>query len=234
MAPARPAVRRPSPRPSRPQSTTGAPSCGKFLECRCHRLVIAERHDPVADNLAGFMALSGNQKHVAAAQIGNRRAYRLAPIADIGGAWSAGNDGGANGGRILAARIVVGYDNTVGLGNRDRAHQWPLAAITVAAGAEHDHQLAGRIRAQRIKCFGERVRLVRVIDEDRRAALFSDKLEATLSAVETGKGRKYRTGFSTRRHREPCSDQRILDLKLADQRQADLKSFCSVLDLQPL
>ncbi len=48
--------------------------------------MIAERYDPVADDLAGFMALAGDQQDVAGAQIGNRAADRLAPVADFGGA----------------------------------------------------------------------------------------------------------------------------------------------------
>ena len=101
MPAACPAARRPSPRPCRRRSTAPARSCGKLLQCRGDRFVIAERHYPVADDLAGFMALAGDQQNVAGAQIGNRRADRLAPVADLDGAGRGGEDGGADGGRRL-------------------------------------------------------------------------------------------------------------------------------------
>ena len=82
--------------PSRRPSTAGAPSCGKLLERRGDRLVIAERHHPVADDLAGFMALAGDQQHVAGAQRGDGRADRLAPVADLDGAGRCRHDGGAD------------------------------------------------------------------------------------------------------------------------------------------
>ena len=44
-----------------------ARSCGKLLQCRGDRFVIAERYCPVADDLAGFMALAGDQKNIAGA-----------------------------------------------------------------------------------------------------------------------------------------------------------------------
>ena len=45
---------------------------------RGDRLVIAERQHPVADDLAGFVALAGDQQHVAGLQLGDRAADRLA------------------------------------------------------------------------------------------------------------------------------------------------------------
>ena len=55
--------------------------------------------------------------------------------------------------RIVAgssrARIVVGHDHDVGVARSGRAHQRALAAVAVAAGAEHHVQPPGGVRAQR-------------------------------------------------------------------------------------
>src|SRR5580693_4959294 len=79
-------VRRPSRSPSRRWSTVRARSCGEFLECRGDRLMIAERYNPVADDLAGFMTFAGDQEYVAGPQLGDGAADRFATIADFGGA----------------------------------------------------------------------------------------------------------------------------------------------------
>src|SRR4029077_8771032 len=99
---ARPPSRSPLPRWST------APSCDELLERRGNRFVIAERHNSVADNLAGFMALAGNQQNIAAPQFGDGRADGFAPVADFSGAARCRQDRGADGGGVLAARIVVG------------------------------------------------------------------------------------------------------------------------------
>ncbi len=66
-----------------------ADSCGEFLQSRSDRLMIAELDHPVADNLAGFMALAGNQQDIAGVQIGDGTVDRLAPVADLDGSARA-------------------------------------------------------------------------------------------------------------------------------------------------
>ena len=61
----------------------------------------------------------------------------------------AGQDLGADRGRVLRARIVVGDDGHVGQLGGDLAHQRALAPVPVAAGAEHHDQPAARVRPQR-------------------------------------------------------------------------------------
>ena len=112
---------------------------------RRDRFVIAERQYPVADDLAGFVALAGNQQHVARAQFRHRRADRLAAVADLARAGRRGQDRRADRGGIFAARIVVGDDDAVGLlarrwrpssaacpdrGRRRRRTRPPAAAVT--------------------------------------------------------------------------------------------------------
>ena len=143
--------------------------------------MIAERQHLLADDLAGFMALAGDQQHVAAAKLGDRRADRLAAVADLDRARRRLEDRGADRGGILAARIVVGDDDAVGELRGDLAHHRPLAGIAVAAAAEHHDEPAGDIGPQRFERLGERVGLVRVVDEDRRAVALADQIEPPLA-----------------------------------------------------
>ena len=95
-------------------------------------------------------------------------------------------------GGVLAARIVVGDDDAVGGLGGDAAHDRPLAGVAVAAGAEHDDELAGRIGPQRLERLLQRVGLVRVIDEDRRAIALAGEFEAALGAFELSPARRRR------------------------------------------
>ena len=58
-------------------------SCHLPLERGRDRFVVAERQHLFADDLAGFMALAGDQQHVAAAQLRNRALDRRAPVTDL-------------------------------------------------------------------------------------------------------------------------------------------------------
>ena len=74
------------------------------------------------------------------------------------------------------------------------AHHRPLARIAVAAGAEHHDQAAGHIGPQRLERLGERVGLVGVVDEDRRAVLLAHQLEPALGALEPRSAAKTAAG----------------------------------------
>ena len=64
-----------------------------------------------------------------------------------------------------------------------RAHDRPLALVAVAAAAEHADELAGGERAQRVERGGQRLGLVRVVDDGEAAARFADDLEPALDAL---------------------------------------------------
>ena len=70
---------------------------------------------------------------------------------------------------VLAARIVVGDIDAIGKLGRELAHQRPLAAVAIAAGAEHDREPPLGMRPQRAQHRRQRVRRMGVIDKDRRA-----------------------------------------------------------------
>src|SRR5579871_2828678 len=109
------------------------PSCFKRVP---HGLMITERHGRLANDLTGFMALSGDHEHVARFEAGDCPADRLMAVTDLLGARGRLQDCGPYRAGILAARIIVRHDDAVRLFGGDRAHQWTLAGIAVAAGAE--------------------------------------------------------------------------------------------------
>src|SRR4029077_1212378 len=213
-----PGAPRPSRSPSLRRSTARARSCGKFLKRGSDRFVIAEGHDPVADDLAGFMTLAGEEQDIAGPQLGDDAPDRFAPVADLDGPRRRRQNRGADRRGILAAGIVVGYDHAVGFSGRDRAHQWALAGIAIAAGAEHDEQTSARVRAQRLERLCQRIRLVCVVDEDLRAAALSDALQTSFGAIEAFERGEYRAGIVAGGDGETGGEERILRLELADQR----------------
>ena len=92
----------------------------------------------------------------------------LDPVLPVG--RDAAHDLGADRGGLLAARIVVGHQREVGEARGDLAHHRPLAAVAVAAAAEHHDQLALGERPQGRQHRLQRLGLVGVVDIDRRAA----------------------------------------------------------------
>src|SRR6185503_8423994 len=116
-------------------------------------------------------------------------------VADLGCALRLREDLGADRRRLLAARIVVGDDDTVGVIGGDAAHDRPLALVAVAAGAEYDDKFPGRIGPQRLQRFLQGVGLVRIVDEDRRAIFLARKLKAAFGALELSKRREDARGL---------------------------------------
>ena len=145
---------------------------------------VGERQRPVADDLAGFMTLAGDHQRVAAAQHADGDADRLRAIADFARAWRGGQNGGADGGGLLGARVVVGDDDDVGAASGDRPHHRAFAGIAVAAATEHHDQASLHERTQRREGLFQRVGLVRVIDEDRGAASFADAFQPARRALQ--------------------------------------------------
>ncbi len=138
--------------------------------------MIAERYNPVADDLAGFMTFAGDQENVTGAQIGDGAPDRLPPVAGFTGAARGSDDCGANCAGIFAAGIVVGDDHPVGFGGGDGAHQGPFAAIAIAAGAEYHDEPAADVGPLSVERFGERIGLVCIIDKNLRAMACADAL----------------------------------------------------------
>ena len=108
----------------------------------------------------------------------------------------------------------------------DRAHHRPLAAVAVAAGAEHDDEPAARVGPQRIERLGERVGLVRVVDEDRRAVADGRRVRAGPWRRRGARAPRTPRRIAAGGDGKPGGDQRVLDLKLADQRQTHVDMSC--------
>src|ERR1700730_15001123 len=182
--------------------------------------MIAERQHAVPDDLPGLVALAGDQERIALAKAGDRGPDRFAAVADLPAALGGGQDRRADRRRIFAAGIVVGDNDMVGMLSGDRAHQRTLAGIAVAAGAKLHNEAAFGVRPQRLQGLRQRIRLVRVVDEDRRAIMLANPLEPALGALEMFERGEDIIRLAAGADRKTCGDKRVLDLEFADQRQA--------------
>src|SRR2546430_11057987 len=102
-------------------------------------------------------------------------------LATIAGVADAVDDVADDRAGILAARIIAGDDHAIGQPRGHTAHFRPLAAITVAAAAEHAYELAGTHdgRTQRGQHLIQRVRRVGVVDDDQRRGFAAKALHAS-------------------------------------------------------
>src|SRR6202012_3350818 len=130
------------PRPLPAMSRASLRSCDPRCERGGDRLVIAERQNPVADDLARLVTLARDQQHVARLQRLDCRTDRMRAVADLARVPGGIEDRGTDRLRLFAPRIIVRDDDMIGVLARNRAHQRALAGIAIAACAEHDHELA--------------------------------------------------------------------------------------------
>src|SRR5919108_4495954 len=198
------------------------------------RLVVAEWQHLFADDLAGFMALAGNQQYVAPMQILDRATDRLAAVADFERARSRLEDRGTDRRGILTARIVVGHYDPVGELGGNRSHHRSLALVAIAAATEHHGQPALGVGPQRLERLGQCIGLVRVVDENRRAVVLPNKLEPAFGAFEIAERREGHGRIDAGGDHEPRCDQRIIDLELARQRKAHAVFTTGVLERERL
>ena len=89
-------------------------------------------HD-AGDDLALFMPLAGDDEDVAFGQEAGGMDDGFPPIGDLDRARGGGEDGGADGGGVFGARVVVGDDGDVGEAGGDLAHLRPFAGVAVTA-----------------------------------------------------------------------------------------------------
>ena len=146
---------------------------------------VVKRVGLTANDLTGFMPLSGNDQKVAGTEIGDRSRDRPAAVADLDCVRSGRKDRPTDFCRRLASRIVVCHVNPICQAGRYPSHQRTLAGIAIAAAAEQGDEPATRMRAQCRQHGRERVRRVRVVDDDRPAALaLGDELQPTGDTVQ--------------------------------------------------
>ena len=157
----------------------GCGDVGEPRPSRAHRpraraaLAVVERWPLAADDLVVLVALARDQHDVARRR--PRQRPRRSPRARSRSTRArarlahALEDHRDDARRVLGARVVVGDDDAIGEPLGRRAHQRPLAAVAVAAAAEHDSHAAARVRAHGGQRLAERVRRVRVVDDHERA-----------------------------------------------------------------
>ncbi len=183
---------------------------------------------PVSCPLPAITSASPGCNSATAARMASARS----PISRAPGA--ARHDRRTNGGGIFAARIVVGDDDAVGALGGDLAHDRALAGVAVAAGAEHDDQLAPRVGPHRDQDLFERIGFVRIVDEDRRPVLLAHQFQPSLRAFELFERGERLGRVGSGADGEAGGDQRVLDLEFADQRQPQFRALAAVLDCHDL
>ncbi len=94
--------------------------------------------------------------------------------------------------------------------------------------------LPRRVGPQRFERLGERVGLVGVVDEDRRAVALADQFEPALGALELRERREGRRRLAAGGDGETRRHQRVLDLEGAGQRQPDVMLLPAECDLERL
>src|SRR5204862_6421324 len=118
-----------------PKLIRRAPTTGSRASAEtCHNDLVRHRgivegQGRIADYLTGFMAFSGNNKNIAAAQSRDYRRDGFAAIANLDGVRCRREDRAANLLGRLAARIVIRDIDEVGELAGDLAHFRPLAAV---------------------------------------------------------------------------------------------------------
>ncbi len=192
-----------------------------------------------ADDLVVLVALARDQQHVAGPRRGGRQANRRAPVdlrvvaargpSELGHrqlrrvrAADTVEDHVDDRRRILRARVVRRDDRQVGVARRDLAHDRALAAIAIAAAAEHHDQALVHHRAHRRDGALQPVGRVRVVDHAQHAAIVGDPLQPTRDR-DIGGAAHDRVGGQPARDRHADRDGEVLDVVVADERRFDLQ-----------
>src|SRR5437016_4271015 len=205
-----PRTRNPWRRPWPLQSRAADGSCHFSGKHSGNGFVVAERQYLLADDLAGFMTLAGNQQDIAAAQLGNGRTNRLAAITNLNRAGRTPQDGGTNGGGLFRARIIVRNNHAVGERRGNRSHDRTLSGITIPAATEYHNKAVAGIGAQRLERLCERIWFVGIVDENRRAIALAHLLEPALGAAQMRERRERIRRLAATRDRKACGNQCVL------------------------
>ena len=138
-----------------------------------------------ADGLADLMSLARNEETIVRGKHRNCPRDRQSPVAylfDIFRPRRAATYGPADRGRI-SERGLSSVTMTICEVGRYFPH-WPFAGITVATTAKDHDEPSSHKRPQCLERFIERVRLMRIIDKDRRTISPADQLETARRTFE--------------------------------------------------
>ena len=128
-----------------------------------------------------------------------------------------GDDFGDDRLRVLGARVVGGDDGEVGELRPGPPHLRPLVAVAVAAGAEdRDHPPRGQ-PPRRPQHVLQRVRRVRVVDQDREPLPLVDRLEPPRHPRRLRQPRRRRLPLDPHRLRHRERPQRIRHIEMPRQ-----------------
>jgi hypothetical protein len=193
-----------------------------------------------ADVLIVLVALAGDQDHVGGRRRAHREADRLGPVldhVDLVVADGAGQDLGNDEVGRLEARVVAGDHHVLGLLDRDRAHQRPLAGVAVAAAAEHAPQLPApldRERPERRERLLQRIGRVGVVDHHLGPGRVGagDPLHAPRHWRQPGAGRGRFGQADAEGAQHAHRRQQVGDVVVADQGRGEVDAGVAFADLE--
>src|SRR3954452_5068493 len=179
---------------------------------------------PPLELLPLLVALAGDDHDVARLGDRDRSLDRGAAVdLDVDAAPAALQDLGDDRLRVLVARVVRRDDHDVGLVAGDRAHERPLRAVAVPAGAEHDDEAPARERARGAQHVVERVGRVGVVDEHRERLALVDRLEAARHAHGPGEAVGDRRIVEPQRARRGHRAEHVQHVEAPRQRRVQLE-----------
>src|SRR5215831_3175026 len=190
------------------------------FQCGFNRVVVRIGNDGALDDLSRLVSLAGNQQHIPLLQIGDRLRHSGRTPGNLDSAGRRSQYLPADVGGLLAPRIVVGDDGKVRSIHRNRAHLGALALVAITSATEYDREAIAHVRPECVERFGQRVRRMRIVDEDGCAgAGGAGEIEASSCAAQVCKQWKYLPGVRMRRQAEPGGNEGVGRLKGADQRK---------------
>jgi len=186
-------------------------------------ITIVEGDGAVGELLALLVALTGDHDDVPLPRQRERAldrsrtvglAVQLGPLQDLSDdcVW------------ILAARVVRGHDRDVGELTGDSAHQRTFRPITIAPAAEDaDHTAAGEL-ARSLEHVLERLRLVRVVDDDGERLPLVDRFEPARNAREALDPGSNRVVLDLQEPAKRHSREHVLDVEAPAKPRTKLES----------
>src|SRR5581483_3119489 len=148
------------------------------FQCELRLFAVIEMNDTLADHLIRLMPLAGDDDDVVFRGTENRPFDRSAAVGNppVLAAARSALDVIEDPLRILTSRVVAGQNQLVRQPRADLSHERPLRLVAITAAAEEQHQTFPlRELTDGMQEFLERVRFVRVVDDDRRT--IADALE---------------------------------------------------------
>jgi len=175
---------------------------------------------PSRDDLPRLMPFTRDKQDIIPAKLGDGSGDSFAAVRDVAGVRGGAHDFLPYHGRVLAARVIVGDVNSFGALLRDGPHSRALAPVAVAATAEYNRDLAPGKRPQRAQGGVQRIRRMRIVDENSAArGCVTSELHPAPRAMKPLKRWKNGLRRTASGEREPGGDRGIRHLKRSGKRQ---------------